>query len=295
MMSKTFRKNAKSHRKKSNVRKSRSFRKKRNEMRGGYPRELNELIHFLNARGHIKLSNHFSKCKLKSQKNAVKIFDKLKSDPKHHKELIDHLTDVMDGRTRKRSAVAVATPAEVVPPTREQLLERRLALIESLHKLRDEWERNEDDFLGMRMRHIQREIDEIEFQLKTPEEQAAILARQEEQKAHRAQMRAVEQLEEQRRLTYLHEQKAARKSEQNRLDRERSQAVLSEEKQRVKEWEQEHLSQLKDKSFVQSQLRGLQAHHEALTAEGQPRGATLGYPIWYDLMIELLRKYERGA
>jgi uncharacterized protein YxeA len=32
MMGRTFKKNAKSHRKKSNVRKSRSFRKKRNEM-----------------------------------------------------------------------------------------------------------------------------------------------------------------------------------------------------------------------------------------------------------------------
>jgi hypothetical protein len=34
--SRTFRKNTKSHRKKSNVRKSRSFRKKRNAMRGGF-------------------------------------------------------------------------------------------------------------------------------------------------------------------------------------------------------------------------------------------------------------------
>jgi hypothetical protein len=286
--SRTFRKNTKSYRKKSNVSKSRSFRKRRNAMRGG---TYEELIRFLNERELTTLSSYFSKCKPKIKSKAVTLYYMFNSQPDRLTESLTDLMDLMTGHKRKRPV-----PAEVVPLTREQLLERRLALIESLQKLRAELEeRGEDDFISMRMRHIQGEIDEIDFQLKTPEEQAAILERQKKQKEDRDAIRVFEQQQlgqqKQKELDEQHQQQ----SKQKRLDREKMQAVRSEEKRRVEEWEQEHLEQLlHDKSFVKSQLHGLRTHHEALTAEGQPRGATLGYPIWYELMIELLRKYERA-
>ena len=185
--------------------------------------------------------------------------------------------------------------AEVVPPTRTQLLERRLALVEELQTLRTTLEaRGEDDFISKRMRHVRIEIEEIEFQLKPPHEQEAILARRSADSVASVAFKQERQtaLDKQRK-----EEEDARKSEQlerDRLQRERSQAVLSEERQRVEEWEQEHLSQLKDKSFVTSELDKLRTRHEALTADGQPRGAMLGYPIWYGLMVELLHKYERA-
>lgn len=216
----------------------------------------------------------------------------MRSGGKNKKKSLKKLQIVGGGRKHKKP---VATPSEVAPPTREQLLERRSALIESLQKLRAELEaRGEDDFISMRMRHVQKEINEIDFQLKTPEEQAAILERRsaasvasvafkkqhEESALDAKEARKLEQLEQQ--------------SKEDHLRRERFLAQSRDERQRVEEWEQEHLSQLQDKSFVQSELDKLRTQHEALTADGQPRGATLGYPIWYGLMVELLHKYERA-
>jgi hypothetical protein len=202
-------------------------------------------------------------------------------------------TQIVGGGRKHKNPVA--TPAEVAPPTREQLLERRLALIESLQKLRAELEaRGEDDFISMRMRYIQKEIYEIDFQLKTPGEQEAILARRSAASVASVAFKERRKESDEQREQEETARKLEQQLEQKRLDREKMQAVRSEEQRRVEEWEQAHLSQLQDKSFVRSQLHGLQTHHETLTAEGQPRGATLGYPIWYGLMVELLHKYERA-
>jgi hypothetical protein len=75
--SRTFKKNTKSHRKKSNVRKSRSFRKKRNAMRGG---TYDELLRFLNTRELTHLSTYFSKCSQRDKDKAVALFNEHK-DP----------------------------------------------------------------------------------------------------------------------------------------------------------------------------------------------------------------------
>jgi hypothetical protein len=76
--SRTFKKNTKSHRKKSNVRKSRSFRKKRNAMRGG---TYDELLHFLNTRELTHLSTYFSKCSQRDKDKAVTLFNEHNRDP----------------------------------------------------------------------------------------------------------------------------------------------------------------------------------------------------------------------
>ncbi len=76
--SRTFKKNTKSHRKKSNVRKSRSFRKKRNAMRGG---TYDELLRFLNTRELTNLSTYFSKCSQIDKDKAVALFNEHNRDP----------------------------------------------------------------------------------------------------------------------------------------------------------------------------------------------------------------------
>jgi hypothetical protein len=190
------------------------------------------------------------------------------------------------GRKHKKP---VATPADVAPPTRAQLLEGRLALVELLQQLRaDLAARGEDDYISTRMRHVQKEINEIDFQLKTPEEQEAILAQR------RGASVASAAFKQERHQTALDKEEARKLEQQTKEDhlrRERFLAQSRDERQRVEEWEQEHLSQLQNKSFVQSELDGLRTRHEALTGDGQPKGAAAGYPVWYNLMVELLRKY----
>ena len=199
------------------------------------------------------------------------------------------------GRRKSKLQQQQQLAAEVVPPTRAQLLERRLALIEELQTLRATLEaRGEDDFISAQIRYTQREIEEIEFQLKTPEEQAEILARRSAASVASVAFKKQQKESDERREQEEKARKLEQQLKQKRLDREKMQEAHREEERRVEEWEQEHLSQLKDKSFVTSELDKLRTWHEALTADGQPRGATLGYPIWYGLMVELLHKYERA-
>ena len=196
------------------------------------------------------------------------------------------------GRRESKVKQQQQLAAEVAPPTREQLLETRLALIEERKQQEAALAiRGEDDFISERIRYIQREINEINFQLKTPKEQAEIRKQMHDASVISAAFKQKEKESEKERLQQHEQAEMARKLEQKRLDRAKMQAVRSEEEQRVNAWEQEHLEQLQDKAFVRSQLHGLQARHENLTAEGQPKGATLGYGIWYDLMIELLRRH----
>jgi hypothetical protein len=195
-------------------------------------------------------------------------------------------------RGRRESKLKQQLAAEVAPPTREQLLEKRLALIEERRQQEAALAaRGEDDFISQRIRYIQREINEINFQLKTPAEQEAILADRHAAAVASAIKKKEEKESEKERLQKYEQEKMAQKLKQKLLDRAKMQAVRSEEEQRVNAWEQEHLEQLQDKSFVRSQLDELQARHVNLTAEGQPKGATLGYGIWHDLMVELLRRY----
>jgi hypothetical protein len=90
--SRTFRKNTKSHRKKSNVRKSRSFRKKRNAMRGG---SYEKLLEFLKTRELTNLSTYFSKCSQIDKDKAVALFNEHKDDPD---TLVKKLNSLMPSR-----------------------------------------------------------------------------------------------------------------------------------------------------------------------------------------------------
>lgn len=199
------------------------------------------------------------------------------------------------GRRKLRELQQQQLAAEVVPPTRAQLLERRLALIEELQTLRATLkERGEDDDVSRRIRYTQREIEEIEFQLKTPGEQAEILERRSAASVASVEFKKKQKESDERREQEETARKLEQQLKQRRLDREKIQEAHREEERRVEEWKQEHLSQLKDKSFVLSELDKLRTRHEALTADGQPRGATLGYPIWYGLMVELLHKHLRA-
>jgi len=201
-------------------------------------------------------------------------------------------TQIGRGTRGRRASKQQQLAAEVVPLTRAELSIKRLALIEERKQQEAALaKRGVDDDISERIRYIQREINEIDFQLKTPEEQEAILAARHAASVISAISKEKEKKSEEERRQQYEQEKMARKLEQKRLDRAKMQAVRSEEEQRVNEWEQKHLEQLQDKSFVLSELHGLQARHEALTAEGQPKGATLGYGIWHDLMIELLHRY----
>ena len=144
------------------------------------------------------------------------------------------------------------------------------------------------------MTYTMREIDKIRFQLKTPEEQQAIIERQ--KAACVAAKQRQQELEEQRvrNRKELEEQKL----EQTRQEQEslkRFTAKMYEDGRReVSLWEQENQSRLReDKSFVRSEYEKLQTQYEIMTAHGQPKGAAAfpGYPIWYRLMVELLKKY----
>ena len=88
-MSKTFRKHTKLHRKKkSNMRKSRSFKKRRNAMRGG---NFDELIKFLTTHEETVLYDHFSKSTGLDRIVPTNIFNKFKSNEITQHELLKQL------------------------------------------------------------------------------------------------------------------------------------------------------------------------------------------------------------
>ena len=178
---------------------------------------------------------------------------------------------------------------------REELLKKRIELYAELSKLREIDSVSPDEHNDMRMRYTREAIDKVEFELKTPEEQQAIIEKR--RVASVALKQRQKELEEQREIN--RKELEAHKLEQRRAEQESLKRFMAqsydEANQNVKEWEQQNLSRLRvDKSFVQSELQRLKTQHENITADGQPKGAAAipGYPIWYKLMVELLNKYR---
>lgn len=162
---------------------------------------------------------------------------------------------------------------------REELLKQKQILQERAKSVKEG--NQDDDFNSMLLRHIQRDIAKIDFELKSQEEQAAILARKREASdALGRQQNALQALRD--------EAKSNEQLEETRLRQARMHELSSQEKARVKSWERENESNLQNKSFVQSQLDELRARHKALTDHEQPRGAIAGYHTWYQSMVELL-------
>jgi hypothetical protein len=178
---------------------------------------------------------------------------------------------------------------------KEELLKKRTELLTQLSKQREIESTNPNEHNDMRMRFTREEIEKIEFQLKTPEEQQAII-----------EQRKIASVAFKQRQTELEEQREkdrkeleAKQLEQERADQESLKRFNAQSydksKQNIKEWEQQNLSRLQgDKLFVQSELQRLHTQYENITAQGQPRGAAAfpDYPIWYKLMVELLNKYS---
>jgi hypothetical protein len=178
---------------------------------------------------------------------------------------------------------------------KEELLKKRTELIAQLSKLREIESTNPNEHNDMRMRCTRDEIAKIDFQLQTPEQQQAIL--EQRRVASVASKQRQIELEEQNEKS--RKELEAKQLEQERADQESLKRFNAQsyekEIQKVKEWEQQNLSRLQgDKSFVQLELKRLQTQNEHMTAQGQPRGAAAfpDYPIWYNLMVELLNKYR---
>ena len=174
-------------------------------------------------------------------------------------------------------------------------LEKKLReLNDTLIKLREIDRVNPNQWNDESMTYTMKQIDKIRFELKTPEEQQAII--EQKKVACIAYKQRQQELEDQcdRNRKELEEQKL----EQTRKEQEslkRFTAKMYEDGRReVNEWEQANQSRLReDKSFVRSEYEKLQTQYETITAQGQPKGAAAfpGYPIWYRLMVELLQKY----
>jgi 23S rRNA U2552 (ribose-2'-O)-methylase RlmE/FtsJ len=86
----TSRKHTKLHRKKSNVRKSRSFKKRRNAMRGG---NFDELIKFLTTNEETVLHDHVSKSTEVAKIDLTNIFNKFNSKEITKDELFKQLKE----------------------------------------------------------------------------------------------------------------------------------------------------------------------------------------------------------
>ena len=177
---------------------------------------------------------------------------------------------------------------------KEELLKKRNELIDQLSKLRETDSTNPNEHNDMQMRFTRKEIEKIEFKLKTPEEQQAIIE-QGRISSVAAKQRQIE-LEEQREKN--RKEQEARKLEQMQVEAESlkrfTTKMYDEARLLVNNWEKENLSRLQtDKPFVHSELQRLRTQYENITADGQPKGATAmpGYPIWYQLMSDLLYKY----
>jgi len=176
---------------------------------------------------------------------------------------------------------------------REDLMKQKQELIERYSRVKAEYDKrrdqdDQDDSTSMLLRYIQRDIAKIDLELKPQEEQAAILA---QKSAASVAFKTQQEAEQAQRDKKEQARKSEEESEQKRLRQVRMQEISSEEKARVKDWERVNKSKLQDKSFVQSQLNELRTRREALTGHEQPRGVSAGYPIWYDLMVELLRSH----
>lgn len=107
--SRTFRKHTKLHRKKSNVRKSHSFKKRRNAMRGG---NFDELITFLKTHEKYDLHDHFSKLIGVQRLGPAYIFNEFKLKKISESDLLNKLTDRME---TDQQSIKVFTPTP--PPT----------------------------------------------------------------------------------------------------------------------------------------------------------------------------------
>lgn len=196
-------------------------------------------------------------------------------------------------RITNKSSKRVANKLQIAGGKAE--LEKKLReLNDTLTKLREIDTVNPNQWNDESMTYTRREIDKIRFQLKTPEEQQAII--ESKKTACVAAKQRQQELEEQRdrNRKELEEQKL----EQTRKEQEslkRFTAKMYEDgRQQVSKWEQENQSRLReDKSFVRAEYEKLQTQYETITAHGQPKGAAAfpGYPIWYRLMVELLQKY----
>ena len=177
---------------------------------------------------------------------------------------------------------------------KEELLKKRNELIAELSKLKEIDSIGPNEHNDTRMRLTRKEIENVEFELKTPEEQQAI--REQRRIASVAYKQRQIELEEQREKN--RKEQEARKLEQMRVEAEslkRSTTKMYDDARlQVNKWEKENLSRLQtDKPFVHSELQRLRTQYENITADGQPKGAAAmpDYPIWYQLMSDLLYKY----
>jgi len=71
----------------------------------------------------------------------------------------------------------------------------------------------------------------------------------------------------------------------------RTPLIISEQVEKIRQWEIEHKSNLSNKKWVRNYLDEVTRAESAYTLEGQLVGSTLAGGIYLQLMIELLRKY----
>ena len=196
-------------------------------------------------------------------------------------------------RITNKSRKRVANKLQIAGGKAE--LEKKLReLNDTLIKLREIDRVNPNQWNDESMTYTMKQIDKIRFELKTPEEQQAII--EQKQVACIAYKQRQQELEDQRdrNRKELEEQKLEQaRKEQESLKRFTAK-MYEDGRREVNEWEQANQSRLReDKSFVRLEYEKLQTQYETITAQGQPKGAAAfpGYPIWYRLMVELLQKY----
>jgi len=173
-------------------------------------------------------------------------------------------------------------------------LEKKLReLNDTLTKLMEIDRVNPNQWNDESMTYTRREIDKIRFQLKTPEEQQVLIELQKAASLEALQRRKELEAERERNSQKLEAQKLETTRQEHASSLRSIDKTFEEERQRVQAWEEENKLRLKDKTFVHAEYEKLQTQYEIMTAQGQPKGAAAfpGYPIWYQLMVELLKKY----
>jgi hypothetical protein len=173
-------------------------------------------------------------------------------------------------------------------------LEKKLReLNDTLTKLIETDRVNPNQWNDESMTYTRREIDKVRFQLKTPEEQQAVIERQKVASSEALQRRKELEAERERNSKKLEAHKLETTQQEHASSLRSIEQTFEEERQRVQAWEEQNKLRLKDKTFVRAEYEKLQTQYENVTANGQPRGAAgfRGYPIWYKLMVELLHKY----
>ena len=173
-------------------------------------------------------------------------------------------------------------------------LEKKLReLNDTLNKLIEIDRVNPNQWNDESMTYTRREIDKIRFQLKTPEEQQAVIERQKVASSEALQRRKELEAERERNSKKLEAHKLETTQREHASSLRSIDQTFEEERQRVQSWEEQNKLRLKDKTFVRTEYEKLKTQYENITANGQPRGAAgfRGYPIWYKLMVELLHKY----